>query len=494
MSTIRSRIPSAPAPKTSAAPSARSAAGASKSSASAVRGGRDAFVATTAKAQAVMKTSTRPAAGGDPVDALPMSAEDKQTVKDARDGKYGPEVAAQTQRTLEAVSRLPPESQARALSLVASSPRSTSATLAAEIVTSPGFQSLPGDQQAKLCEVVGAAGFTGLSALAELSQDPARLADKDKDGLTLLDNLAKLATQPVNADLLAATPGARQQILDGVLLEVSNPGKYVKQGGFNTCQVTATQYALVKANPAEYARLMAGLAGPGGQAVMRGGETLELQKEHLDLQGDWRSLSCSIFQGAAMEYSNGIADYDAATDTQHLGPFSATGLPLFLENRLPSQLFGEGYTQSVPLLGNADAQLGFLAQYDTSTHGAPVLLDLALPGMDLLHIVTFDHVEDGRVYFRNPWGPSGDPQGTEGASGRLEDPATGLYSMSVEDFQKILKGTHLPSAALAEYQEQQRAAGPQPQPVPTPPAPPQATPSPTQAVDVKAERLRHLVG
>ncbi|MFZ5438766.1 MAG: hypothetical protein ACOZQL_02095 [Myxococcota bacterium] len=435
---------------------------------------------STAGVKATTPTTT--AKPPDPIDKLPMSDQAKQNVKDARDGKYGPAVADQTKKAIEATSHLPPTAQAQALGPIGADPKSPAAASAAKVVTSPAFKKLPVDQQTKLCNVVGAASEKGLAALETLTQNPARLSDKDMNGHTLVDNLSELATHAVNADLQAATPDARTQVLDGVLQEVSDPGRYVVQGGYNTCQVTSAQYALVQSNPAEYARLMAGLTGPDGRAVMRGGGVLELQKEHLALGADTRSLSNALFQGAGMEFTNGLIDYDAARDQQNYIVTEHTGLPLFMENGLPANLFGQSYLQNVPLFGNANPHLEFLQQYDTTKNGAPVLLDLALPNMggDLVHIVTFDHIENGRVYFRNPWGPSNSPVGTESNSGRLEDPQSGLYSMPVDQVKDILSGIHLPADAVGQFERDQAAQREQWMRPPTPPAPkPTQTPTPT---------------
>ena len=61
-----------------------------------------------------------------------------------------------------------------------------------------------------------------------------------------------------------------------------------------------------------------------------------------------------------------------------------------------------------------------------------------------VHAIEVTKIENGRVYYRNPWGPNGvgptDPPGETGASRtpprRVEDGANGVESMTVEDYNK----------------------------------------------------------
>jgi hypothetical protein len=152
----------------------------------------------------------------------------------------------------------------------------------------------------------------------------------------------------------------------------------VNQTVFNTCTVTSMQYELARDNPAELARLVAGLAGPTGRVDMRGGGELELQA-------------------------------DALT---------------------PAALRERSFSEA-------------LFQTSLSMPNAPVLLSYDTNGSepDGGHAVTFVRVEGDRVFFRNPWGPNNlAPGATQRDGSRVEDPATGLYSFSMEELRARISG------------------------------------------------------
>jgi hypothetical protein len=67
-----------------------------------------------------------------------------------------------------------------------------------------------------------------------------------------------------------------------------------------------------------------------------------------------------------------------------------------------------------------------------------------------VHAVVAEKVENERVYFRNPWGPSVDPAGTTYTTPprRMEDPTVGLESMSVADFKNLIANLFIPEQAL----------------------------------------------
>src|SRR6185436_6734858 len=97
-------------------------------------------------------------------------------------------------------------------------------------------------------------------------------------------------TQPLNPELEAA--GITQQtVLNDVMRGIVNPER-IDQGRAPTCTVTSMQFELVRDDPSEYARIMAGLTGPSGTATMRGGGELKLEPDSLAAAGrDQRRLT-----------------------------------------------------------------------------------------------------------------------------------------------------------------------------------------------------------
>lgn len=350
----------------------------------------------------------------------------------------------------------------------------------AELITSPAFQRLTPAQAAQVLDVAGAAGAQGLRDLKTLVNNPARLNDKSPtDGSTLLDNLSKFATQSLHPELvLIGVPKA--QLMDDLLSEVANPAN-VTQNSYGTCSVTSVQYELVRDDPSEYARLMTGLCGTEGRAQMRNGDYLELQTEYLVPrmddpttpavnETDGRSFTEAYFQGAAMEYTGGWANYDASTDHSSYPIFPWASWQGNFEGKLLSGLYGKQYN-NVSLYSEAEKNIAidFLEKYDPmGKANTPITLNLYLApdnpdGLHSAHAMTFIKAENGRVYFRNQWGPDGNPAGTTLSGGltdgwRVENPSEAVYSMSYADFEKKIYAINIPDDAAAAYQ--------QPNPVP----------------------------
>jgi hypothetical protein len=157
-----------------------------------------------------------------------------------------------------------------------------------------------------------------LEALLALSSPRAgetrpALLDRAADGETLAHHLAQAAaTPPDSAVMTAIAPQTREQVVAELVREIADPGR-IHQGP-NTCGATAIQYALVTANPAEYARLSAGLLHPG-HVEMRDGRTLERDENSIPPSAlSNRSPTERLFQGAVMEYAS-EADYQTTERT-----------------------------------------------------------------------------------------------------------------------------------------------------------------------------------
>lgn len=123
---------------------------------------------------------------------------------------------------------------------------------------------------------------------------------------TLLSGLEKMATQEVGTGI------DRQQLLADVVQEVASPSA-VSQTTKGTCSVTTAQIQLMRDNPAEYVRLVSGLASPAGEVQTVGGDVLKVEPAALtDSTG--RSVSQRLLAPALMELGNGTADYQNGAD------------------------------------------------------------------------------------------------------------------------------------------------------------------------------------
>lgn len=343
------------------------------------------------------------------------------------------------------------------------------ASRADRIVRSPGWQQH--GNRAAIVHIAAAAGAEGDEALAELLQDPDRLARTDARGRTLLANLDALATQDLHHRIADHGGGEalRSAFVDSTLGDIVHPTSNVTQNGADTCASTTAQIALARDDPAEYVRLLVGLTGDDGHTTMRGGGTLGLQQESFADGGlagaDGRSASEVIFQGAAVEFANGrFIDYDARndeydlagpsgpigwlTDSHYQGP---RGLTAGMQASLLHNLFGGRYETlfghgNILASGFGLRRMGAGEGADAHAYlqgyrgEAPVEITYRFLDTDgggdpkSSHAVLFDHVDPatGRVYFQNPWGDR-DP-GHSGKAGHVDAAHPDLFYLTRDEF------------------------------------------------------------
>ncbi|MFT3706731.1 MAG: hypothetical protein QM817_03610 [Archangium sp.] len=240
-----------------------------------------------------------------------------------------------------------------------------------------------------------------IGALAEKA--PEALSSVDSKGQTLLANLAKFASQPMNTSLSKDT--TKSELMESLLRDIVNPNR-IDQGDAPTCTVTSMQFELVAEEPAEYLRLMTDLTGPQGRAKMRGNSELMLHDGDAGTR-DERSISQTIFQTAAMEFGNGKdLDFNPAAH----GSFDASGkmvqqgLRPEQQTQVLRQLFGVNYrSERFQTEAEGAKVLEKLRGYDArSAQNRPIILQIDQG--DFNHAVTFERVADQRVYFRDPYG------------------------------------------------------------------------------------------
>jgi hypothetical protein len=279
-----------------------------------------------------------------------------------------------------------------------------------------------------------------------------KLTRPDSLGGTLLDNLHTLRTQSYPAPLQAG------EVLRETLGQLADPHQ-IHQGNRGTCTVTCMEFLMARQDPAEYARLIAGLTSPEGQVRMRNGEMLARDEGPLGNDGSTRSAISRIFQSAAMEYANGPnVDYVTRTQGENwvIGPAGSRVLrrdhgglvdrewSLAASALLPYA----GHTRTIPVgpdrMPTAEGQAAGMTEIGAILDGGnPVLVSLNfVPGGRGSHMMVVDRLEDGYVYVRNP-SVFGDP-GSDGSDGtpprqRLDRGQPGEMRMRVEDFQRFLR-------------------------------------------------------
>jgi hypothetical protein len=315
-------------------------------------------------------------------------------------------VATRLDRSLTALGSAAAQVKSSLLSTFASAPSGAAGAIVEHVAESAAFKNMSVTNQLKLASVMGRVDDRGLRCLGlALEKYPEVLADKDSQGGTLLDNLAKMASQPLNSKLYANT--SSDQLLTSTLVDIANPNR-IDQGTAPTCTVTSMQFELVADEPSEYARLMADLTGPKGTAKMRGGGELTLDKsDGVAAARDGRSISQALFQSAAMEYANGdAATFDPVKGTSTRTDTGETyaGLKPGQQTQILRNLFGVNY-ETKTLYSEADGQkeLEALKGYDASANlNRPVLLEIDQGSIN--HAVSLERIADGRVFFRDPYG------------------------------------------------------------------------------------------
>lgn len=234
-----------------------------------------------------------------------------------------------------------------------------------------------------------------------------------EDGDDLLTSLHELATHP------AAEGIDREALVGDVVQELATPSA-IAQKNRGTCTATTLQIKLALERPAEYARLVAGLASPTGEVQMANGDTLrrepgtgtgaQLQAQY---QGkpvmihDLRSVSSQLWQPALMQYGYGPDhDYDNRTDTVSGG--AAPGVSMV--NRMASGLSGQEATfvrswreEGGQQVDNRDAVLAALRR---EVAQRPVAAGIVWGEQDRPggHEILVTRMDAERVYFDNPHG------------------------------------------------------------------------------------------
>lgn len=247
----------------------------------------------------------------------------------------------------------------------------------------------------------------GLAALQRLARDGKLLKKDAQGGHTLLHHLHAIGTQPVPAELKQA---GQANLLAQTLTELAQP-EAIAQKGRNTCAATCLQHIMAERHPAEYARLIAGLASSQGVVQTATGKTLARHaqwtsdEDWSSRDGNVRSISSRLLQPALMQHG-GTFDYDNVEDG-HVIPVLNKAVMGMLPHEIANTyraLTGERYNADV-LIGDAKRERVLKG----ATPERPVLLALNYAeeqgelGPHWLEIVGYDE-QRGEMIAYNPRG------------------------------------------------------------------------------------------
>lgn len=246
--------------------------------------------------------------------------------------------------------------------------------------------------------------LAGLQALAR----EGKLATKDlSGGQSLLTHLAAIGTQVLDPSVQKA---GQTELLAQVVLEVAEPGA-IAQKGMNTCAATVVQNMVARQHPAEYARLVAGLASPAGAAQMSDGQVLHREPDwdaDVDVSkrfGGVRSISSRLLQPAFMQYGCSM-HYDNTRDGSIVPmlDMAVMGMVPWGMTKLLKSLTGRSYDWDVATR---------ISTFEQRMRGAslanpvPIALNYAETrgefGPHWVQVIGFDQAAN-RIIALNPWG------------------------------------------------------------------------------------------
>lgn len=233
--------------------------------------------------------------------------------------------------------------------------------------------------------------------------------DADETLLQALDRLSRPDT-PLHEKI------DRAALVSHLLREVAMPAS-INQAHWGTCTVTTIQILTAKEDPAEFVRIVGGLASPEGRVTLRGGQeiqrvagtesgvpkTIKSGAQELTLTDD-RSISTRLWANAMMEFGNGDgATYDPVRD-QHSST-NRSGLTSSQTERVLDAVSGDDHAGA---WGSEGALIERIRQ--SLGRGEPVPIALAWGASDdasqvhSSHQILITRMDDTRVYYDNPWG------------------------------------------------------------------------------------------
>lgn len=305
--------------------------------------------------------------------------------------------------------------------------------------------------------------------------DDGKLDVRDKRGNDLLTNLSWLST-----DRLAA--GVDSGLLTAqAIVQTADPGRTITQGDHGTCAATTIEYVLATRNPSEFVRVARGLTGDDGWVQLAGGKMATRVPDSVAEDHSGRTQLDRVVQAAFMQvggadsgtYTNardGFSEGPASSPANgwggmnlqpgsfmaralgmpgnqtETGAVSQSGLMLEQVHGLAEQATGEKYTDIYDWRSTPGQVTSRIADF---TKDGKDTIPVSLQWDGGRHRITVTKVENGRVYFRNPWGHREAGKRSEvlrGVDHQVGD--DGIESIPVADFESRMAGVLVPDRLL----------------------------------------------
>lgn len=278
----------------------------------------------------------------------------------------------------------------------------------------------------------GAERFGAKQALERLLINGTLTRKPDSQGHTLLENLVEMQTDP------SIGKTYRRDLMGWTLAHLAFPKQSFNQvPDKGTCAPTVLAYDLALDAPAEFVRLVDGLAGSERAVAMANGELLERAAGTLQNGSRDGSPVERMLQASFMGFARPDDRYSLAEDAFQAG--QDTGLEPTQVVRLVGALTGH------PVETRAIDLHGLRALLKATNGRAPVVLRWSSDpeGKHSYHMVMATAVSAEHVYYRNPWGNRGDEDGTP--DGAREVFKNGFERMTLGEFEGRLAWAVLPA-------------------------------------------------
>ncbi|MCA9775809.1 MAG: hypothetical protein KC800_03800 [Candidatus Eremiobacteraeota bacterium] len=254
-----------------------------------------------------------------------------------------------------------------------------------------------------------------------------KLLAEDGRGGTVLDHLHQIAQQEL-------APGVdRKEVLTQLAGLLNDPDSF-NQDRQGTCTVTTIGRIQLQENPADFARMIAGLTSKEGSVELANGEKINRHQGSLSDNRSQRTILERLYQDALMEFGNGAeTDYDVANDRHSSG---GSGLGAKGIARVAGAVLGRGVPFTVLENGAKPGGLFhtvFEAELEKYQESGQEMLVGLNPWGSGGHMLSVTEIRDGYVYLSNPWG-DGDQGGSNPPREAVPGEDGGRIRMKLEDF------------------------------------------------------------
>jgi hypothetical protein len=215
------------------------------------------------------------------------------------------------------------------------------------------------------------------------------------DGKSAWHHLSQMAKGPLGAGV------DRENLVAHTLEELDNPVK-IYQGDHNSCAAAVAAIILARKQPAEYLRLIGGLAAQAGTVTLAGGKAIA-RRQDWSAQDGGRSIGQAMLQSSLTQfgvYEGGGLEYDNRTDRISDG---GTGLSYAEANIVYKGVFANDHEALEFYDDRSGVENAIKRIAQATAAGDQVPAGVSWSG-GRNHKILIDKVDTFRVYYTNPYG------------------------------------------------------------------------------------------